>query len=290
MRVPSFHRLAIAVLLLASATTPTLAQQNSANPCNPCGGKKVANPCNPCGAKETTNSAEPAINPCFAKHGTVFHATDPMGRNNVTFSSQAPLEDITGTTNDLRGYLTFDPMRPRAGVRGEMVVSVASLNTGIPLRDEHLRSAEWLDAAAHPTISFTIEDTTSIREVKRTDAAQTYDLTLIGTFALHGRSRQMHVPARLTFLRETEQTKMKMPGDLLAVRVSFDVPLKDYGITGGAMGQVVGSRLSESIEVEVSLFASSKKPDAANPCNPCNPCGGKKPANPCNPCGGKRKN
>lgn len=283
--------LASAVLLVCAAA-PAFAQQKPPNPGNPCGGKKAANPCNPCGGKKAAGIAEPPMNPCFAKRGTVFHATDPMGRNSVTFNSEAPLEDITGTTNELHGYLVFDPKKPTAGVRGQMVVPVAAITTGIPLRDEHMRSADWLDAASYPTIAFTVENSANVKEVKRTEAAQTYELTLVGTFALHGRSRQVRIPARVTFLRESEQTRMKLPGDLLAVRAAFDVRLEDYGITGGSMGQVVGSKLSDTIKAEVSLFASSKAPAAGNPgnpCNPCNPCGGKKATNPCNPCGPKKK-
>ncbi len=272
----------IGVLLpLVFAGAPAFGQ---ANPCNPCGGKKAANPCNP---SATKSLKEPALNPCHAKHGQVFYATDPMGRNNVTFNSEAPLEDITGTTNEIHGYLVFDPRNPRNGLRGNMVVPVADLTTGIPLRDEHMRSADWLNADTYPTITFLIERTDGVREVRRTDLAATYDVTLVGTFELRGQSREITVPARLTYLRESEQTKQKLPGDLLGVRANFQVPLRDYGITGGSMGQVGGSKLSDTIGVEVSLFASSTKPELAG--NPCNPCGGKKPANPCNPCGGKKK-
>ncbi len=56
------------VLVLAAAAAPALAQAK--NPCNPRGGK-AANPCNPCGGKKTIAKLVP-VNPCHAKHGTVF--------------------------------------------------------------------------------------------------------------------------------------------------------------------------------------------------------------------------
>ncbi len=77
-----------------------------------------------------------------------------------------------------------------------------------------------------------------------------------------------------------------MAGDLLAGRASFDVALTEFGIKG--FEGVVGSKVSETINVDVSFMASNKNPTAKNPCNPCNPCGGKA-KNPCNPCGGKKK-
>lgn len=52
-----------------------------------------------------------------------------MGRNAVTFKSEAPLEYIVGTSNALTGHVVFDPNQPSEGVRGELTVPVASLRT-----------------------------------------------------------------------------------------------------------------------------------------------------------------
>ena len=125
--------LVVALLLTASA----YGQSNPRNLSNPGSGKVEANPS---GGKEM-------VNPCDTMMGTVFVVNDPAGRNKVTFRSKAPLEDIVGTSNQITGYLVFDPNNPQQGGRGELTVPVASINTGIPLRDEHLQSADWLDAA-----------------------------------------------------------------------------------------------------------------------------------------------
>ena len=123
-------------------------------------------------------------------------------------------------------------------------------------------------------------------------------MTLLGQFDLHGRSKRVSIPARVTYLRESEKTRSKMPGDLIGIRANFTVALADYGITGPAGMDLVGSKVGESVDLEVSVFASNERPSAGNPCNPCggkvtkasnpcNPCGGKGTKNPCNPCGGK---
>lgn len=287
-----------AVALLAMMTLGAQAQQN---PCNPCGGK-AANPCNPCGEKAKNpcgeKSAKPAVamNPCFAKMGTVFHVDDPQQRNMVTFTSKAPLEDMVGTANALAGYLVFNPDKPRLGVRGAVAVPVKKMDTGIPLRDEHMQSPAWLNAKKHPHIKFTITGSKNVKIVKRGDGFATYDVTLVGPFTVNGVTKRREIPARIVYLEESEQTQSKRPGNLLAARAEFEVPLRDHKIKG--FEGVVGSKVSESIAVDVSIFASDQKPQgAANPCNPCggkaknpcNPCGGKA-ANPCNPCGGKAKN
>ena len=107
---------------------------------------------NPCGEKAMNPCGEKAENPCSHKDGTMFYLDDPMNRNSITFKSEAPLEDIVGTSNKITGYIAFDPMAPKKGGHGEISVPISSLNTGIPLRDEHLRSADWLNADAYPDI------------------------------------------------------------------------------------------------------------------------------------------
>jgi polyisoprenoid-binding protein YceI len=286
--------------ILAMMTLSARAQQNPCNPCggkaaNPCGtkagnpcGEKASNPCNPCAAK-----AAVAMNPCFAKMGTVFHVADPMQRNTITFTSQAPLEDMVGTANDLGGYVVFDPANPRKGVRGSIAVPVKKMDTGIPLRDEHMQSEAWLNARQHPHIKFTATESKDLKRVKRGEGFSTYDITLVGPLTVNGVTRPREIPVRMVYLEESEKTRSKRPGNLLAVRADFEVPLRDHKIEG--FEGVVGSKVSESIAVDVSIFASDQAPKgASNPCagkaaNPCNPCAGKA-ANPCNPCAGKAAN
>lgn len=258
---------AIASMALGLALVLTLSVEASAQ----------GNPCNPCGAKS-------------------FVVNDPMNRNTVTFKSTVPLEDIVGISNQVVGKLFFDPMKPAAGGSGMLRVPVASLDTGIPLRDEHLAGPDWLDAGGSPDISFTIVEVKNVKPLKVTDAAKTFDVVAVGDFSLKGKTRRISVPARITWLKESDATKKRQPGDLLAIRTTFDVALADFGITGPAGMDIIGSKVGATVSVELSVVASSAGGDmAGNPCggkqamNPCNPCGGKKAMNPCNPCGGKHK-
>lgn len=256
----------------------------AANPCNPCGG----NPCNPCGGMAKAMGPRVPVNPCDAKLGMVFHIDDPAGRNTVTFKSTAPLEDIVGISTSVHGYIAFNPCSPTRGGKGMLVIPTASLVTGIPLRDEHLRSADWLDAKSFPNIEFRIESARSVKETKRGDGYRTWDMTLDGELSIHGRTRHISVPARVTHLKESEMTRQKRPGDLLAGRVSFELVLADFGIRGPLGADLIGTKVGETITLEVSFVAGSEPlTGGANPCNPCgmnpcNPCSGK---NPCNPCG-----
>ena len=94
----------------------------------------------------------------------------------------------------------FDPQNPDKGVRGRLRVPVASLDTGIPLRNEHMQSAMWLNAEKHPHIEMDITGASSVEKVKSTGDFATYELQVKGSVMLNGKSRNIEVPATLTYL------------------------------------------------------------------------------------------
>jgi polyisoprenoid-binding protein YceI len=268
-------KLALAIALISA---PAAFGQD--NPCNPCGGKK--NACNPCGGMT-------AVNPCYAKMGTVFYIDDPMGRNTVTTTSVAPLEQIVGTSSKISGYVVLDPKSPQKGGKGMIMVPVKSLNTGIPLRDEHLQSPGWLNADANPNIQLHITGLRNVRETKSGASGTTWDVTLAGEFMMNGKKHSVEIPGVISYLPESDMTKARAAGNLLAARADFTVALADYGVTGPPGMDLIGSKVGETVDVNVQFVATSAMPKAMAS-NPCNPCGGKKNAcNPCNPCGGDKK-
>lgn len=182
-----------------------------------------------------------------------FHVNDPAGRNVVTFTSEAPLEDIVGTTNQITGWIEFDPMNPDNGGKGMLSVPVASLDTGIPLRDEHLRSAAWLNAEGNPEIQLNVVSLKNAEKVKSGEGYHTFDVTVEADFSLNGKTMRMMVPGRVTYLEESEKTKALMPGNLLAVRAEFPVTLADFGVTGPDGMDIIGSKVGETVTVEVSF-------------------------------------
>jgi polyisoprenoid-binding protein YceI len=212
-------------------------------------------------AAPATTAEAPAdpfkVKPEHAEKGTLFYVNDARGRDNVTFTSRAPLEDIIGTTNRITGYIAFDPVNPVAGGAGRFSVPVATLNTGIPLRDEHLQGAQWLNAAAHPEIVIEIESINGLSTVQTGEGFETYQATLVGSLTLNGVTKPIEIPARATYMAESDQTKTRLPGNLLAGRATFNVQLDDHNITGGGN---IGPKVSNDIEVQVTFVASDVKP------------------------------
>ena len=78
-----------------------------------------------------------------------------VGKNQIQFVSTAPMEEIHGTAAGISGALKLNPAQVEA-MTGKIEVQVASMETGIERRDEHLHSADWLDAKQFPVIAFEI--------------------------------------------------------------------------------------------------------------------------------------
>lgn len=179
-----------------------------------------------------------------------FNLADKNGRNQATFFSTTPIEDITGLGNDISGTVTFN-VNDIKTLKGKVSVSVASIKTGIDSRDGHMRGAGWLNAEAFPEISFEIKKVSDIKSV----ADNKLTAKVIGNFTLHGITKEVTANATLTYLDESEQTKMRAAGDLLGVQAKFNVKLSDYGVNN----KVVGQKVSENIEVSVNVTGSNAK-------------------------------
>ena len=177
-----------------------------------------------------------------------FNFEDKKGRNQATFFSTTPLEDITGISNTVKGRVTFNVSEIQT-LKGSISIPVASLDTGIELRNEHLLSDNWMDAESYPNITFEIK---SVSDVKA-DAANKLTAKVTGDFTAHGVTKQVVADVTMTFLVESEQTKSRAPGDLLGVQAKFNVNLSDYDIEN----MIIGQKVAEEIEISINMVGSN---------------------------------
>ncbi len=83
---------------------------------------------------------------------------------------------VRGQVTNIHGTLIFDPEAlEHASV--EVDIDVSTLWSGESQRDEHLRSADFLDVANHPRMTF---KSTKVEQVGESDYTVTGDLTLRG--------------------------------------------------------------------------------------------------------------
>jgi polyisoprenoid-binding protein YceI len=179
-----------------------------------------------------------------------FDFKDPKGVNNAAFKLDAPLEAIAGNANGISGQVTFDPENPGA-TQGKIVVTSASLHVPNPMMKEHLHGGQWMDVAKFPEITFEAKKLASVK----TDAnATTAEVT--GTLTIHGVSKEVTVPVKLTYLKDKlGQRVPNLKGDLLVIRAGFSIKRSDYGINP----QAPQDKVSDTIELTLSIAGSSPR-------------------------------
>jgi len=220
-----------------------------------------------------------------------FYINDPTGRDVASYTSRAPLETIVGTTNRVTGVISVDPENITKAPEVRIAVDLASLNSGIALRDQHMRE-NFLHTDRFPQATFTLTRILSSKPNKLADSVPIL-IRAEGVLEIHGVKRNVVVDVNATYYKESEATRGKMPGDLIVIQTEFPIKLSQFNIE---RPKLVVLKLSDDVKISVTAVASTKasppgtKTGATNPCNPCaakNPCNPCAPKNPCNPCAPK---
>ncbi|HEX4350589.1 MAG TPA: YceI family protein [Verrucomicrobiae bacterium] len=179
-----------------------------------------------------------------------FDFKDPKSVNNAVFSLDAPLESVNGSANGITGTVSFDPENPGA-TTGKIVVATETMTVPNPMQKEHLHSPNWLDVAKYPEITF---EAKSLANVKTDDNVTTADVT--GTFTLHGVSKDITVPIKLTYLKDKLSARVpKMEGDLLVIRANFSINREDFDIQKGKFED----KVSPTVNLTLSIAGASPK-------------------------------
>jgi polyisoprenoid-binding protein YceI len=177
---------------------------------------------------------------------TTFDFKDPKNVNTIQFKLDAPLEPISGSTNGVTGTVSFDPQAPEA-TTGKIVVATKSLTTPNAMMTEHLVGPNWIDAAKHPEIVFEI---TKLSDLK--GGGNSWTAQAAGKFTLHGVTKDISVPVKLTYLADSFGKRINKPevkGDLLVVRSDFTIERDDFGIQPGKNEDKVSNEIALSVAI-----------------------------------------
>ncbi len=179
----------------------------------------------------------------FAEPQT-FDFKDPKGVNNVVFKTDAVLESINGAASGVTGTVTFDSANPGA-TKGKIVVAANSLTVPNKMMNEHLFGPMWLDVKTYPEITFEVKQ---LKNIKTSGDTTTADAT--GTFTLHGVSKELTVPVKLTYLPgKLGQRVPNMKGDLLVIRTNFELKRNDFKINPGSGNDKVSDEINLSLSI-----------------------------------------
>jgi polyisoprenoid-binding protein YceI len=131
-----------------------------------------------------------------------------------------------------------DPTRSHV----EVQIEAASIDTQQSQRDDHLRSADFLDAGNFPTIAF---KSTAVERVRE------HHYRVLGELTIRDVTRKVELA-----VEDSGRSKHPMTGDLRAgFSATATIQRSDFGLTWNAVLETGGVALSDDVNIELELQA-----------------------------------
>jgi polyisoprenoid-binding protein YceI len=173
------------------------------------------------------------------------------GKNAAEFRIDDAIETIVGTTTRISGTLAADPDDVAASAV-DIRVELASLDSGITLRNQHMRE-RFLETGKFPYATFKSVSVSGPASVVPNKPAE---VSVTGDYSMHGVTRRIIVPVRVVMIPESELTKStRGPGSWIHVTATFPVRLADYDVH---VPDTFLVNTADPIPVKIDVFANAK--------------------------------
>jgi polyisoprenoid-binding protein YceI len=152
---------------------------------------------------------------------------------------------VHGRFDDVRGMIVYVPGNPAASTV-TVAIATKSINTGSTHRDEHLRSADFFDAAKYPTIVFTSRRVERVRDT----------LVATGDLTMHAVTRPVTIP----FVAPAAAVADPHGSSLLYFVGHLRLTRTDFGIAGGSrfndwFDDIRQRAMADSVDVDLEVQA-----------------------------------
>ncbi len=166
--------------------------------------------------------------------------TIDKAHSEIAFQVRHLVTRVRGRFTDFSGTIDFDPARPQdSGIA--FTINAASVDTGTPDRDAHLRSDDFFAVEKYPVISF-----------KRARATKESDelFEVAGTLTIRDVAKEVALP--VAFLGTAKDPSGN-------VRVGFETEItinrKEFGMTWNAVLETGGFLVGDEVKISVSVQA-----------------------------------
>ncbi len=184
-----------------------------------------------------------------------FYVNGEDGRDLVKFTSKAPMETVEGETSMIKGFLNVSPM-DITSAEAKFIVDLASLDTGIGLRDQHMRE-NHLETDQYPEAKFVLTEVVT-DNVDITNSEQS-EIKLKGDFTCHGITKPVEIDAKVQYFPDQNASPVDIPGESIHILANFDVYLSDYEID---RPKFLVLKLDDKQAIELDFWASTELPEA----------------------------
>ena len=175
--------------------------------------------------------------------GTTTWNIDPA-HTTVEFSAKhMMITTVKGRLKDVTGTIVVDEQHPE---RSSVDVSFAagSIDTGVEQRDGHLVSADFLDAANHPRITFKSKRI----EGARAEAGEQF--TVVGDLTIRGTTREVK-------LATTYEGRGRDPrgGERVSFSADGKIDRREFGLVWNQTLETGGILVSNDIKIHIEAQA-----------------------------------
>jgi polyisoprenoid-binding protein YceI len=150
---------------------------------------------------------------------------------------------VKGRLADAKGTLVVDEANP-ANSSATVEFDAKSLDTRSEQRDEHLRSADFLDVANFPTISFVS------RRITGANATPGAEFTVVGDLTIRGVTKEVTLDA-------TYEGRGRDPwgGERVSFSADTKIDRREFGLTWNAALEAGGVLVSNDIKIHIEVQA-----------------------------------
>lgn len=167
------------------------------------------------------------------------YKVDP-GHTSVTFLVRHLLTNVEGRFRTFEGQIVFDPAAPeKTAVKGS--IDVASVDTNVAKRDEHLRAPDFFDAAKFPKIEFVSTGVSAVDAAKHTGK-------LHGNLTIRGVTKPVVLDAQ--FLGAATDPWGNKKGGFTA---STTIDRKDFGLTWNKALETGGVLVGDEVTIRINV-------------------------------------
>lgn len=179
------------------------------------------------------------VSTALSQVGADTYRVDPAA-SRLAFSIQhMGFNTVRGEFGSFTGEIAYDGDAPSLQVSAH--VEVTSIDTGIGLRDRHLRGEDWFHADAHPLVHFRDGRLVDIRTDDTETDATGIDATLEGQLEMRGVSRTVRFPVRL---------EERASGRELLLTIGGSLDHRPFGVVpDSAGGRTIGDTVTADIRV-----------------------------------------
>jgi len=131
----------------------------------------------------------------------------------ITFRATSRLMNAEGRFSRFSGDVVADPAA-LTSARISLTIEAASLDTGIEMRDNHLRSSDFFDVERFPIVAF---------QSVRVEAAGRR-ATVVGRLTLHGVTREIAVPIDV----QITSTALVASGEFIVNRGEYAIKYNSF--------------------------------------------------------------